>query len=335
MKPKTIKSYLTKRFKKWVESIEDESVRKLVERNTIITGGSIVSLLQNERPNDIDIYFKDKETTKRVAQYYCEIWNREKGPVKNAIGHPEYLFVLDGDDVQDWKNGVKKLFEVAPNYDRNIPYELHLNGSVPVSHMITNTPPGRIKTVYPSDGVIAADVAGIEELDDIQGEVLDKNKKPFSPVFFTTNAITLSDKFQIILRFYGTPEEIHKNFDFVHCTCYYDLGKRNLVTPEPALLAIMNKDLIYQGSLYPVCSVFRTRKFIKKGWTINAGQYLKMCFQISQLDLTDIDVLEDQLIGVDTVYFAQLVSSIRKQMQKDEGLKLDNQYITTIIDRIF
>ena len=27
---------------------------------------------------------------------------------------------------------------------------------------------------------------------------------------------TLSDKIQLVTRFYGTPEEIHKNFDFVH-----------------------------------------------------------------------------------------------------------------------
>ena len=34
--------------------------------------------------------------------------------------------------------------------------------------------------------------------------------------------------------------------------------------------------------------MIRTRKFLKRGWHINAGQYLKMCFQISELDLSDI-----------------------------------------------
>jgi hypothetical protein len=52
-----------------------------------------------------------------------------------------------------------------------------------------------------------------------------------------------------------------------------------------ALESILTKELRYVGSRYPLCSVIRTRKFLARGWTINAGQYVKMCFQISQLDL--------------------------------------------------
>ena len=97
--------------------------------------------------------------------------------------------------------------------------------------------------------------------------------------------------------------------------------------------------MVYIGSKYPVCSVIRARKFIKRGWSINAGQYLKMCFQISKLDLSDISVLEDQLTGVDVAYFATLIDSLQahSQKMKDEGkeFKVDYGYIATIIDKIF
>jgi hypothetical protein len=43
------------------------------------------------------------------------------------------------------------------------------------------------------------------------------------------------------------------------------------------------------------------KKFIQRGWTVN-GRNLKMLFQVSELDLKNIEVLEEQ-IGVDVAYF--------------------------------
>jgi hypothetical protein len=45
--------------------------------------------------------------------------------------------------------------------------------------------------------------------------------EPYRPVFLTTNAITLSDDVQLVIRFYGTPGEIHDVYDFEHCKCYW------------------------------------------------------------------------------------------------------------------
>jgi hypothetical protein len=100
---------------------------------------------------------------------------------------------------------------------------------------------------------------------------------------------------------------------------------------QEALESILARELLYVGSLYPVCSVIRTRKFINRGWTINAGQYLKMCMQISQLDLTDLNVLEDQLVGVDTSFFLDLIDKLREA----DPNKVNYAYLMTIIDRIF
>ena len=48
-----------------------------------------------------------------------------------------------------------------------------------------------------------------------------KNKKTHLPKFLSQNAISLTDKIQIITRFFGSPEEIHKNFDYIHCFNYW------------------------------------------------------------------------------------------------------------------
>jgi hypothetical protein len=60
-----------------------------------------------------------------------------------------------------------------------------------------------------------------------------------------------------------------------------------------------------------------------------------MAFQISQLDLTDIKVLEDQLVGVDSAYFSMLIDGLKAKQSEDPGFKVEESYILTIIDRIF
>jgi hypothetical protein len=133
------------------------------------------------------------------------------------------------------------------------------------------------------------------------------------------------------LRFYGDPDTIHSNYDFSHCTSYWTSGDGKLVLRPEALESLLSKELRYVGSKYPVCSVVRLRKFINRGWRINAGQILKMAMQISELDLTDISVLEDQLTGVDTAYFLQLI----ERLKENDPDKVNTAYLVEIIDRIF
>ena len=162
-------------------------------------------------------------------------------------------------------------------------------------------------------------------------ETEDDGKPPYRPVFMSTNAITLSHRVQIVIRFYGEPDAIHENYDYVHCTNYWTSWDGDLTLRQPALESLLSKELRYVGSKYPVCSVIRLRKFIKRGWTINAGQILKAVMQISELDLTDPKVLEDQLTGVDSAYFMELMTKLR---EKDPE-KVNAAYLVEIIDRMF
>lgn len=82
MKAKTIQRILNKKFDTFVNSIKDEKVKELVIKNTIITGGCIVSYLLGEKPNDFDLYFKDEETVYEVAKYYVELFKKENPPMK-------------------------------------------------------------------------------------------------------------------------------------------------------------------------------------------------------------------------------------------------------------
>lgn len=352
MREKTIKAVLSKKIYDWIASIEDEQVKSLISKNAIVTGGAIVSLLQNEKPNDFDVYFRTKEAAKAVAEYYVKKWIETHGATDAGAAGQAVPFVLDGADIEAWKRGEKTLPEVAPNYAEHHSWKEVEEGSYRVSHMITNAPEDRIKIIYPSNGVLedtSGELPNIDEVleacDDLSEMDADMLEKPhnedagegnkYRPVFMSTNAITLTNKIQIIIRFYGEPDEIHASYDYVHCTCYWQSWDNWLELPKDALVSIMNKELVYMGSKYPICSVIRSRKFLKRGWHINAGQYLKMAFQISELDLTDVDVLEDQLVGVDTLYFLAVVDTLRKMKEKDETFSFDSTYLSSIIDKIF
>jgi len=211
---------------------------------------------------------------------------------------------------------------------------------------VEETPEGRVKIVVKSAGVAAEDPSMLDSAFEDAAETLneqdeertrkqDEAKGKFRPVFMSSNAITLAGKVQIVIRFYGDADTIHSNYDFVHCTNYWTSKDRKLTLQADAMASTLAKELVYQGSKYPLCSVIRTRKFIKRGWTCSAGQYLKMLFQVSQLDLNDIAVLEDQLVGVDSAYFMQIIEHLKAASEENPDFKFDNTYLCELIDQIF
>lgn len=329
-KGKTIKAILTKKIDKWVDTITDEELRKQVKKNVIVTGGCIVSMLYGDEVNDFDIYFRDYDTTLKVAEYYVTKFKEEHGDTDfKLFVNPDYQFnvnTADGHPKDALKDAPLKRVKIVAK-SVGVAGEQTEAGE----YKYFETQPDQEGSEY-----IAKVMDNPEEIEDTHEDTkLELAKNPaegkFRPVFLSSNAITLSDKIQIVLRFYGEPDEIHKNYDFVHCTSYWQSWDNKLELRGEALESILSKELRYVGSKYPICSLIRLRKFINRGWRINAGQILKMCYQISELDLTNLETLEDQLTGVDTAYFTQLITRLKDA--DDE--KLNAAYIVEIIDRMF
>ncbi len=312
MKAKTIKKIIKAKVDDWLTSIEDERVRELASKNTVVTGGCIASMLLKEQVNDFDLYFTNKETTAAVAEYYVARFSS-----KNKAGIPVPISVdQEGDRVRI----VVKSAGVASKEGTATPYEYFESRP--------DDDAGRYV------GEVLGDAGDIEEAMEETTEAalaVDDGKPKYRPVFLSTNAITLSHKVQIVLRFYGSADTIHENYDYVHCTNYWTSKDDELVLRQSALESLLAKELRYVGSKYPICSVIRLRKFLKRGWSVNAGQILKMMLQISELDLKDHAVLQDQLTGVDAAYFVQLVSKVK---EKDPE-KVNSAYLVEIIDRMF
>lgn len=279
-----IKKELQEKVGEWIESITDLEVQKLAAKNTIVTGGSIASMLLGEKVNDYDVYFRDKETTLAVAKYYADKFKQLNG---------DYELEVKEQEVENIKGETED----------------------------------RVLVWVQSEGIAGEDDYN-EETDHQEGQ----QKERYRPVFLSQNAITLSDKFQIVIRFYGEPDQIHRNYDFAHAMNYYDYGENHLELKAEAMECLLSRTLIYRGSLYPIASLFRIKKFIERGWRISAGEQLKIAWQISELDLTDKNIVREQLTGVDQAYLNKLIKALEEIDDKD---KLNSTYVGSIIDKIF
>lgn len=301
MKPKNIRIVVRKKVNQWLGSIKDKHVRKLAEENTIVTGGSIASMLLGESVKDFDIYFRTKEAAFAVAQYYTSLFMQMNKTSLNIR-------------IESLDDRVKIIVQSAGVASEN-------NTDDEYQYFEQTDP----------DEQLAADY--LETMVETEAENIEKptKKDKYRPIFLSANAVTLSEKVQLVIRFFGEPDDIHRNYDFVHCTSYYSHWNQRLQIPKDALISLLSKELRYVGSKYPICSIIRLRKFLDRGWYITAGQILKCCWQISELDLSDPAVLEEQMTGVDMAYFTEVINALKERDDK----RIDAAYLFELLDKIF
>lgn len=300
MQSKTAQKIIKNSLESWLETITDEPLRKDVRKNILLSGGSIASLLQNMEVNDYDVYLKDMNVLYRLAEYYTKDY-----PIQ----------ILDGrkkDKYNEYLEARKSSFNYEENTEEGEDVARY-------SVALRTLKEDQIK-LYTSTTYGGYKVKWDET----------KELPKYRPLFFSPNAISLSDNVQIVVRFHGDNEQIHKTFDFIHATNYFTFDD-GLVLNKEALESLLTKQLKYQGSLYPLTSIIRIKKFLNRGWKISAGEMLKIMFQISELDLHNPDILEEQLIGVDIAYFGTLVSILRG-VDPD---KFDSSFLNSIIDKVF
>jgi len=316
MRRKHIEKHLRGKFSDWVKSIDDEKLRGDVMDGTIITGGAIASLMRDETVNDYDLYFKSRELTERVAEYYVAKFKEYDMQIVR-YGYTEQAVDMRVVTTKDGRVMVKV---------RSAGFAGDGDGQGYKYFETISDPAEREAAI---EGFVTAAAKAVPKVKDDVVEL-----SPYRPVFITSNAITLSDGIQIVLRFYGKPSEIHANYDFEHAKCYWRSWAKigmQLTVPKQALLCIIDHRLLYTGSRYPLASMFRVLKFVRRGWKCDMGQVLKIAAQINELDMHAPWNLMDQLIGMDIAYFMEVMDIIMSGDIKE----IDATYLARIVDEVY
>jgi len=343
-KQKTIKTIIRDKLNKLIASVKDEELQKLMRRDILVTGGCIASMELGEKVNDYDVYFKTKETAFAAAVYYTKEFCAERarrGGGEDKVAYEPIVRIetarnINGDEedrvlIYMKSAGVAGMEQKPYEYFETRPPEATDAFMESLEKEVDpNEDEGDVQPVE-DGGLSLIGGTGADFVEGVVEEVV-KAKGAYTPLFLTDNAITMTDKVQIIIRFYGTAEEIHKNFDFVHCQGVYDYATNELHLSEATLKSLLSKQLVYSGSLYPIASVLRLRKFIKRGWNISAGQVLKILHQISKVNWDNPDQLREQLMGVDVAYMHQLIGALNS---RDSGQRIDQAYLAGLLDTVF
>lgn len=197
MKSKTINAIITKKVNQWIESIEDVYLQQVLRKNVVVTGGCIASMLLGEDVNDFDIYLRNHGAARKVADYY-----------------------------------VNKFISNSTDTSKADLYVSDVNGRIKIVVRSTGTAEEPVEAKYldaaqgDNTEYISKVLDNPETIEDVHEDTeiavqQNPTEKQYRPVFLSSNAITLSNKVQIVLRFYGEPEEIHGNYDFARCMNYW------------------------------------------------------------------------------------------------------------------
>lgn len=278
-------------IKKFQEQVRD---------SVVVTGGAFTSMLQGEEPNDLDIYFNDAEVAIKIANF-CINKMKILGKLVENDHIPEIYAVKTSDGVSIT---IRSMGIAGENFDPN---EYKYFEAYPEAFT------DKFFEEYKKNHKIPTERLG----------------KSYDISFMTSNAITLNNGLQIIIRFTGDPETIHSNFDFIHATNYWT-WEEGVVYNVEALRATAEKRLYYFGSKFPVATIFRLKKFIERGWRISAGEIVKILFDVSKLDLTDVSVLREQSMGMDSAYFHQAIGMLINRTED-----LDRSYLFKVLDQVF
>ncbi len=349
MKAKTISKNIQEKTSDWLSTLPLELSEK-VSKKIVVTGGSIASMFLKESVNDYDMYFKDINSAILITQHYCKEWIKDFNAAKSGVSQDMIPYIrLEFKDEKSFDKAVLnfkssesgtnrqylKLVIHPDNTDlENFEYFLSENCVrveiyIKSAGFLGENPDCEYKyfeTQRPED-------AGEYIENSLKSEESEEGEDKYRIVFLSSNAITLSNKVQLVIRFFGEPSEIHDTYDFIHATNYWEPVK-GLVTNQKALEALLSKELIYSGSKYPLASIFRTRKFIKREWNCHVGNFVKMAMQLNEMDLNDPVVLEEQLTGVDAAYLHQIISAVKQKRKEDPDFQFNSAYICELCDRM-
>lgn len=144
--------------------------------------------------------------------------------------------------------------------------------------------------------------------------------------------------YQIITKesFIGNPNTVIDNFDYTICMGAYDIRKDNFVLHKNFLLDLSKRMLCFnENAPYPLCSLFRLRKFMKRGFSISGSEIIKLGLSVNNLKITNYKELREHLLGIDTLFLKDLTDTLLEKKETAYDFHLFLHEIDMHIDKYY
>jgi len=213
---------------------------------------------------------------------------------------------------------------------------------------------GAIRSVFANEEISDYDIYFTckKDLEKFIKIIEDEDKEDdFRKVSFTESAITykfLHSYPKVVLQVIILPElmtiaeNIIKQFDFTICMGAYDINKDEFILHDKFLEHLSRKELYYNiACKYPICSMYRVKKYLNKGYCISGIEMVKLALSINNLKMDNYKDLKKQLIGIDTMFLKDLTDVMmtseynNKKYEFEQFIDFLDDYFINKIDDLF
>ena len=109
--------------------------------------------------------------------------------------------------------------------------------------------------------------------------------------------------------------EVINGFDFTICQGAFNLEQ--FIFGEDFFRHLAQRRLVFNmAAEFPICSLYRARKFIKRGFHFSGIEAIKLGLRIQALEIETYADLRKQLMGIDTLFLKELTDAIAGQQEK-------------------
>jgi len=134
-------------------------------------------------------------------------------------------------------------------------------------------------------------------------------------------------RLQLVKVVLGTPSEIINKFDFTICEGAFHL-EEGFCFGTNFLEHLAQRRLVFNLTAeYPICSLYRAVKFIKRGFHLSGIDAIKLGLRIQSLKIDTYAELRKQLMGIDTLFLKDLVDALKGQETKKYDL---NEFLSLL-----
>lgn len=118
-------------------------------------------------------------------------------------------------------------------------------------------------------------------------------------------------------------------FDFNCCMGAYNFKDRQFYLDEYFLSDNIEKKLRFNiGTEYPICSLYRTLKYQKRGYILPGIEIIKIALAINNLHMKTYQDLKDQLMGIDTQFLQPLTDILLKEESQEYDFQRFNKALS-------